>query len=148
MNPLSRSLVVTFIALLSACAGNPMPEQATAPRATSPGLGGAVAMPDSYSADVAARILSVGGNAVDAAVAGALVLAVTYPEAGNLGGGGFMLTYVDGVARFLDYRETAPAAATRDMYLDGKGEVIEGLSLTGHRAVGVPGTVAGLWEVY
>jgi gamma-glutamyltranspeptidase/glutathione hydrolase len=73
---------------------------------------------------------------------------VTYPEAGNLGGGGFMLTCVDGAAQFLDYRETAPAAATRDMYLDGKGEVIEGLSLTGHRAVGVPGTVAGLWEAH
>jgi gamma-glutamyltranspeptidase/glutathione hydrolase len=73
-------------------------------------LGGTVAMPDSFSADVAARILSAGGNAVDAAVAGALVPAVTYPEAGNLGGGGFMLTYVDGAAQFLDYRETAPAA--------------------------------------
>jgi gamma-glutamyltranspeptidase/glutathione hydrolase len=105
-------------------------------------------MPDAFSADVAANILAAGGNAVDAAVAGALVLAVTYPEAGNLGGGGFMLTYVDGVAQFLDYRETAPAAATRDMYLDSKGEVIEGLSLTGHRAVGVPGTVAGLWQAH
>jgi gamma-glutamyltranspeptidase/glutathione hydrolase len=105
-------------------------------------------MPDSFSADVAANILAAGGNAVDAAVAGALVLAVTYPEAGNLGGGGFMLLYVDGAAQFLDYRETAPAAATRDMYLDAGGEVIEGLSLTGHRAVGVPGTVAGLWEAH
>jgi gamma-glutamyltranspeptidase/glutathione hydrolase len=105
-------------------------------------------MPDSFSADVAARILSTGGNAVDAAVAGALVLAVTYPEAGNVGGGGFMLTCVDGTAQFLDYRETAPAAATRDMYLDARGEVIADLSLTGHRAVGVPGTVAGLWEAH
>ena len=75
-------------------------------------------------------------------------LAVTYPEAGNLGGGGFMLIYVDGAAQFLDYRETAPAAATRDMYLDARGDVIDGLSLTGHRAVGVPGTVAGLWEAH
>jgi gamma-glutamyltranspeptidase/glutathione hydrolase len=59
-----------------------------------------------------------------------------------------MLSYVDGRARFLDYRETAPAAATRDMYLDAQGNVVEGLSLTGHRAVGVPGTVAGLWEAH
>jgi len=148
MNPLRRSLVLTVIALLTACAGNPLPGQVPARRPASTGLGGTVAMPDSFSADVAARILSAGGNAVDAAVAGALVLAVTYPEAGNLGGGGFMLTYVDGAAQFLDYRETAPAAATRDMYLDATGEVIEGSSLTGHRAVGVPGTVAGLWAAH
>ena len=105
-------------------------------------------MPDRYSADVATRILASGGNAVDAAVASAFTLAVTYPEAGNIGGGGFMLAYVGGEATFLDYREVAPAAATRDMYLDAKGEVVEGMSLTGHRAVGVPGTVAGLWEAH
>ena len=148
MNQLRRSLLLAFVALLSACAVNPTQQPATAPRVESAGVGGTVAMPDSFSADVAASILSAGGNAVDAAVAGALVLAVTYPEAGNLGGGGFMLTYVDGVAQFLDYRETAPAAATRDMYLDASGEVNEGMSLTGHRAVGVPGTVAGLWEAH
>ena len=148
MNLLRRSLVLACIALLTACAASPGPGQATLPQAVPSGLGGTVAMPDSFSADVAAHILSAGGNAVDAAVAGALVLAVTYPEAGNLGGGGFMLTCVDGTAQFLDYRETAPAAATRDMYLDAGGEVIAGLSLTGHRAVGVPGTVAGLWEAH
>jgi len=148
MNPLRRSLLLAFVAALSACAVTPTPQPPSAPRAASTGMGGTVAMPDSFSADVAANILAAGGNAVDAAVAGALVLAVTYPEAGNLGGGGFMLIYVDGTAKFLDYRETAPAAATRDMYLDAKGEVIEGLSLTGHRAVGVPGTVAGLWEAH
>jgi gamma-glutamyltranspeptidase/glutathione hydrolase len=148
MNPLRRSLLLAFVALLSACAATPGPQTAIAPGDASTGLGGTVAMPDSFSADVAANTLAAGGNAVDAAVAGALVLAVTYPEAGNLGGGGFMLIYVDGAAQFLDYRETAPAAATRDMYLDAKGDVIEGLSLTGHRAVGVPGTVAGLWEAH
>ena len=148
MNPLRRSLLLAFIAALSACAVTPTPQPPSAPIAASTGMGGTVAMPDSFSADVAANILAAGGNAVDAAVAGALVLAVTYPEAGNLGGGGFMLIYVDGTSKFLDYRETAPAAATRDMYLDAKGEVIEGLSLTGHRAVGVPGTVAGLWEAH
>jgi gamma-glutamyltranspeptidase/glutathione hydrolase len=111
MNPLRRSLLLAFVALLSACAVNPTERPATAPQAGAAAAGGTVAMPDSFSADVAARILSAGGNAVDAAVAGAFVLAVTYPEAGNLGGGGFMLTYVDGEAQFLDYRETAPAAA-------------------------------------
>ena len=96
--------------------------------------GGAVAAPDQYGAQVAADILKKGGNAVDAAVATAFTLAVTYPEAGNIGGGGFMTLYVDGKAYFLDYREVAPKAATRNMYLDEKGEVIENLSLVGVRA--------------
>jgi len=108
----------------------------------------AVAMPDAYGAQVAEDILRAGGNAVDAAVAAAFALAVTYPEAGNLGGGGFMLAYVGGDAVFLDYREVAPASATRDMYLDDRGEVRADASLTGHLAVGVPGTVAGLWAAH
>ncbi|NNB46300.1 gamma-glutamyltransferase [Pseudomonas chlororaphis] len=110
--------------------------------------GGAVAAPNQYGADVAAQILKKGGNAVDAAVATAFTLAVTYPEAGNIGGGGFMTLFIDGKPYFLDYRETAPKAATRDMYLNEKGEVIENLSLVGARAVGVPGTVMGLWEAH
>ncbi|MBA1193421.1 gamma-glutamyltransferase [Pseudomonas entomophila] len=110
--------------------------------------GGAVAAPDEYAAKVAAEILKKGGNAVDAAVATAFTLAVTYPEAGNIGGGGFMTLYVDGKPYFLDYREVAPKAATRDMYLDDKGEVVENLSLVGPRAAGVPGTVMGLWEAH
>ena len=110
--------------------------------------GGAVAAPDQYGAQVAADILKKGGNAVDAAVATAFTLAVTYPEAGNIGGGGFMTLYVDGKAYFLDYREVAPKAATRNMYLDDKGEIIENLSLVGARAAGVPGTVMGLWEAH
>ena len=110
--------------------------------------GGAVAAPDQYGAEVAAQILKQGGNAVDAAVATAFTLAVTYPEAGNIGGGGFMTMYIDGKPYFLDYRETAPNAATRDMYLDENGEVIENLSLIGARAAGVPGTVMGLWEAH
>ncbi|MBH3372534.1 gamma-glutamyltransferase [Pseudomonas juntendi] len=110
--------------------------------------GGAVAAPDQYGAQVAADILKKGGNAVDAAVATAFTLAVTYPEAGNIGGGGFMTLFVDGKPYFLDYREGAPKAATRNMYLDDKGEVIENLSLVGVRAAGVPGTVMGLWEAH
>jgi len=109
---------------------------------------GAVAAPDRYSAEVSAGILRQGGNAVDAAVAAAFTLAVTYPEAGNIGGGGFMTLFVDGRAYFLDYRETAPQAATRDMFLDANGEVVENASLVGAKASGVPGTVLGLWEAH
>ena len=108
--------------------------------------GGAVAAPDEYGAKVAAQILKAGGNAVDAAVATAFTLAVTYPEAGNIGGGGFMTLYMDGKPYFLDYREVAPKAASKTMYLDDKGEVIENLSLVGAKAAGVPGTVMGLWK--
>jgi gamma-glutamyltranspeptidase/glutathione hydrolase len=111
-------------------------------------LSGAVAAPDQYSAQVAARVLEQGGNAVDAAVAAAFTLAVTYPEAGNLGGGGFMTLFINGESRFLDYRETAPRAATRDMFLDARGEVIESASLVGAKASGVPGTVLGLREAH
>lgn len=110
--------------------------------------GGAVAAPDQYGADVATQVLKRGGNAVDAAVATAFTLAVTYPEAGNIGGGGFMTLFFDGKPYFLDYRETAPRAASRDMYLDEKGEVIENMSMVGARAAGVPGTVMGLWEAH
>lgn len=110
--------------------------------------GGAVAAPNQYGADVAAQVLIKGGNAVDAAVATAFTLAVTYPEAGNIGGGGFMTLYMNGKPYFIDYRETAPKAATRTMYLDSKGEVVENLSLVGAKAVGVPGTVMGLWEAH
>lgn len=110
--------------------------------------GGAVAAPDEYAAKVAADILKKGGSAVDAAVATAFTLAVTYPEAGNIGGGGFMTLYVDGKPYFLDYREVAPKAASRNMYLDDKGEIVENMSLVGARAAGVPGTVMGLWEAH
>src|SRR3984885_1887270 len=91
------------------------------------------------------EIMQAGGNAVDAAVATGFVLAVVHPPAGNIGGGGFMLIRMaDGKAHFIDYREKAPAAATRDMYLDGRGNLIEGASEYGYKAIGVPGSVAGL----
>jgi gamma-glutamyltranspeptidase/glutathione hydrolase len=105
----------------------------------------AVAMPDSYSADVAKDILQNGGNAVDAAIAAQFVLAVTLPEAGNIGGGGFMLIYKDKKSDFIDYREQAPLSAHRDMYLDEKGDVIPYQSVIGILSSGVPGTVAGMW---
>ncbi|MBY5992478.1 gamma-glutamyltransferase [Ferrimonas balearica] len=109
---------------------------------------GAIAAPDRHGAETGAAILAAGGNAVDAAVATAFTLAVTYPEAGNLGGGGFMTLFVDGQPHFLDFRETAPAAAHRDLFLDEQGQVIPDLSLVGGKAVGVPGTVMGLWQAH
>ena len=94
---------------------------------------------------VGVDVLKDGGNAVDAAVAVGYALAVVYPAAGNLGGGGFMtIQLADGRKTFLDFRENAPLAAKPDMYLDKEGNVIKGASTTGHLAVGVPGTVSGL----
>ncbi|HNJ48876.1 MAG TPA: gamma-glutamyltransferase, partial [Novosphingobium sp.] len=90
-------------------------------------------------------VLRQGGNAVDAAVAVAYALAVTFPEAGNIGGGGFMLVRMaDGRQAFIDFREMAPGAAHAKMYQDKNGDVIPALSTRGYLAVGVPGTVAGL----
>jgi len=94
---------------------------------------------------VGVDVLKRGGNAVDAAVAVGYALAVVYPSAGNLGGGGFMtVRLADGRKTFLDFREKAPLAASANMYLDKDGNVIEGLSTRGHLAVGVPGTVSGM----
>src|SRR5579863_8272358 len=91
------------------------------------------------------EIMHAGGNAIDAAVATGFALAVVHPQAGNLGGGGFMLIRLaDGRTHFVDYREMAPAAATANMYLDAQGSVIENASVIGYKAVGVPGSVKGL----
>jgi gamma-glutamyltranspeptidase/glutathione hydrolase len=104
-----------------------------------------VVAPEPLSAEVGVRILREGGNAVDAAVAVQFALAVTFPNAGNLGGGGFMLVHMNGADTSIDYRETAPSAATRDMFVGPHGEVVTGESLLSHRASGVPGSVAGMW---
>src|SRR5471030_2812282 len=94
---------------------------------------------------VGVDVLKDGGNAVDAAVAVSYALAVVYPAAGNLGGGGFMTVQLaDGRKTFLDFREKAPLAATANMYLDKDGNVVPDLSTRGHLAVGVPGTVSGM----
>jgi gamma-glutamyltranspeptidase/glutathione hydrolase len=97
------------------------------------------------ASDAGVEVLKAGGNAVDAAVAVGFALAVVYPQAGNLGGGGFMLVRMKtGEAHFLDYRERAPAAATAGMFLDAHGNLVPGASTEGYKAIGVPGTVAGL----
>ena len=91
------------------------------------------------------EMMQAGGNAIDAAVATGFALAVVHSPAGNIGGGGFMLIRMaNGATHFLDYREKAPAAATADMYLDAQGNVIEDASVIGYKAIGVPGSVAGM----
>ena len=94
---------------------------------------------------VGAEVMRQGGNAVDAAVATGFALAVVHPAAGNIGGGGFLLLrFANGETHFVDFREKAPLKATEKMYLDEQGKVVEGLSLYGYKAIGVPGSVAGL----
>lgn len=108
---------------------------------------GAVVSAHPLASKVGIEIMKQGGNAVDAAIATQLALAVVYPNAGNLGGGGFMVARLaNGQTLSLDYREMAPSAAHRDMYLDANGEVMKGKSVNGHLSSGVPGTVAGLFE--
>ncbi len=118
------------------------------------GTGGAVVSGEPLATSVGLAVLEDGGNAVDAAVATALALAVTYPEAGNLGGGGFAVVRMaagdDAPAETvsLDFRETAPTAAHRDMYLDAEGEADPEASRVGPLAAGVPGSPAGLWALH
>ncbi|MEM9849552.1 MAG: gamma-glutamyltransferase, partial [Bacteroidota bacterium] len=108
-----------------------------------------VVSPHPLASDVGAAILAQGGNAVDAAIAVQFAIAVVYPRAGNIGGGGFMvIRQADGSTDALDYREKAPAAADRDMYLDSAKNVIPALSTVGHLSTGVPGTVAGMWAAH
>lgn len=110
------------------------------------GSNAAVVSAHTLASQAGLEILKQGGNAFDATIATQLALAVVYPGAGNLGGGGFMVAHTaDGKNIALDYRETAPSKATRDMYLDKNGNPITSLSMEGHLASGVPGTVAGLF---
>lgn len=116
---------------------------------TAEGKNGAVASAHPLATAVGIEILKQGGNAVDAAIAVQFTLAVCYPGAGNIGGGGFMVyRSADGETNTLDYREKAPAAATRDMYLDSTGMAIPEKSLYGHLAAGVPGTVDGMVKAF
>src|SRR3954462_10039506 len=104
---------------------------------------GMVVAMESIAADVGVSVLQKGGNAVDAAIAVGFALSVTHPFAGNIGGGGFMLIrFADGRSTFIDFRERAPEKASRNMYLDAKGELTKD-SLEGWRSSGVPGSVRG-----
>src|ERR1700674_2769674 len=136
-----RVLILLFLVLLAAGAAVP------APASTQPvhAAHAIVVSVHELASHVGVEVMQAGGNAVDAAVATGFALAVVHPAAGNIGGGGFMLIRMaDGKAHFLDYREMAPAAATRDMYLDAQGNVIPGASEIGYKAIGVPGSVAGM----
>ena len=136
--PFSRTLIAT--ALVLTVSGVHAASQAPVA-----GENGMVVTAQHLATHVGVDVLKAGGNAVDAAVAVGYALAVVYPAAGNLGGGGFMTVQLaDGRKTFLDFREKAPLAATANMYLDKDGNVIEGLSAKGHLAVGVPGTVSGM----
>ena len=141
--------VFTFViaCFLSACSTEQKPQKNARSNSNSTRQA-AIAVSDQYAARVAEEILLAGGNAVDAAVATGFALAVTYIDAGNIGGGGFMLIHMDGNAYFLDYRETAPMKAHRDMFLDENGNVAKNSTLIGPRAAGVPGTVAGFWAAH
>lgn len=131
--------LAALLAALSACLALAAPMRPVhAPHAV-------VASVHELASQAGVEMMQAGGNAVDAAVATGFALAVVHPQAGNLGGGGFMLLRMaDGSTRFVDYREKAPAAAGANMYLDQQGNVIENASLVGYKAVAVPGSVAGM----
>jgi len=140
----AERLRLALAVFLLCCAAGALAGQSAAVR----GTGGAVASAAPAATEVGLEILEAGGNAADAAVATALALAVVRPEAGNLGGGGFAVTRFDDQVRALDFRETAPAAASRDMYLDARGKPRRRASLVGPLATGVPGSPAGLHELH
>lgn len=130
------------VALALACGGGMFPTGSAAMPAT--GGHGMVVSADSLASAAGLAVLRGGGNAVDAAVATGFALAVTYPEAGNIGGGGFMVIRLsDGRSTMIDFREQAPRGARRDMFLDPEGQPVVRRSLLGPLAAGVPGTVAG-----
>ncbi|KQY14095.1 gamma-glutamyltranspeptidase [Rhizobium sp. Root482] len=133
--PFTLALALAFSPLSAVLAASPEPVKAE---------NGMVVTAQHLASDVGVDILKKGGNAVDAAVAVGYALAVVYPVAGNIGGGGFMtIRLKDGTTSFLDFRERAPLASTKTMYLDDKGGIVDGLSTDGYMAVGVPGSVLG-----
>lgn len=139
-----RLMKVSIAALASLSMAGSQLAQAAAP--PPPGAtNGMVVTAHRLATDAGVKVLKQGGNAIDAAITVAYALAVTFPEAGNIGGGGFMtIRLADGSVSFIDFRESAPAAATATMFQDKAGNVISGLSVRGHLAAGIPGTVAGL----
>jgi gamma-glutamyltranspeptidase/glutathione hydrolase len=144
MNPVTLSATRSLIAwaLLGLAFAS---SAASAQRAPAEAEHGMVASASVLASEIGVEVLKRGGNAADAAVATALALAVTYPRAGNIGGGGFaLLRLADGRVTSIDFRETAPAAANADLYLDSNGNVVPSKSTVGHAASAIPGTIAGL----
>ena len=137
-----HKLLILLLMALFAAAGNLCASASTHPVHAQHAI---VVSVHELASHVGVEVMQSGGNAVDAAVATGFALAVVHSPAGNIGGGGFMLIRMaDGTTHFIDYREKAPAAATRDMFLDAQGNVIEGASEIGYKSIGVPGSVAGL----
>ena len=136
MKKVIYSLIIIILFFFPSCTNEPQPVGAES---------GMVVSTSSYASKVGVEILKKGGNAIDAAVAVGFALAVTYPSAGNLGGGGFMIIHLaDGKNITIDYREKAPLSAHKDMYLNEAGEFVPELSQQGATSTGVPGSVAGL----
>lgn len=144
---LSLALLISCTAAPSTVTPAPAPTATPASASRPPvrGKNGMVASVSEIASKVGVDVLKRGGNAIDAAVAVGLALAVVWPSAGNLGGGGFMvIKLADGKTTAIDYREMGPAVAHRNVYLDAKGDYIKGSSTYGHKAAGVPGSVAGM----
>jgi len=136
-----KSLILLLVAAFAICAAPP----GFASTRPEPAQHAIVVSAHGLASRAGVEMMQAGGNAIDAAVATGFALAVVHSPAGNIGGGGFMLIRMaDGQTHFLDYREKAPAAATRDMYLDAQGDVIEDSSEIGYKSIGVPGSVAGM----
>src|SRR5216684_2514574 len=136
-----KLLILLLMAALTVCCA-PFVAASTEPVHASHGI---VVSVHELASRAGVEIMQAGGNAIDAAVATGFALAVVHPQAGNIGGGGFMLIRMaDGTTHFLDYREKAPAAATHDMFLDSHGNVSEHASLIGYKAIAVPGSVKGM----
>src|SRR3954469_7459272 len=151
MRPLIAAVLIT-VPLLSSCAVSPanVPAASASAAALAPASRYAVAphgmvvSASGIASEVGRNVLAAGGNAVDAAIATGFALAVTYPVAGNIGGGGFMvIRFPDGRATTIDFREMAPSAATPDMFTDSAGAYSARIHHDSYKSVGVPGTVAG-----
>ncbi|MGH9602391.1 MAG: gamma-glutamyltransferase [Terriglobales bacterium] len=142
MPSLRKPLILLLLAAILLPAAQPLHAAGMRPAHAGKAM---VASGHELASQAGVEMVRAGGNAVDAAVATGFALAVVHPQAGNLGGGGLLLLrFADGRVHFLDFREKAPAAAARDMYLDAQGNVIEKASEIGYRAIAVPGSVAGL----
>lgn len=145
---LSIALSFLFVSSLSFAQNAPLVSYDAVSRPTL-GLNGMVVSQEYHASEAGLAMLKKGGNAVDAAVATGFALAVTHPQAGNIGGGGFMLIYLKELDKTIavDYREMAPALAHRDMYLDASGNVDDNKARWSMQSSGVPGTVAGLVHI-